>query len=83
MFQYIKNLIDRNDPLSTHSFLTIITVIVLLVLLTGVVISAAWGMVIAGVLIPLLTTIGSLLGVQSLKEWGDKIKDINNDNKQG
>ena len=79
MFQYIKALIDKNDPSSTHSFLTIITVIVLLTLLTGIVISAAWGMVIAGVLIPLLSTIGSLVGVQSLKEWGDKFKGPNND----
>ena len=67
MLKYIKQLIDKHDSASTHTLLTILTVVILLCGVVGV-IAAMWWKPMPGVLVALLATISTLTGIQSVKE---------------
>jgi len=74
MFSYLKSLIDKSNPASTSAFLTIFCTIVLTAVFVGVVISDSLGHPIGGVVIPVLSSLVTLTGVQSLNELKDKFK---------
>ena len=70
---YLRELVDKSNPASTASFLTICAVLTLLACTVGVVV-AMWWKPLLGALTALLSSITGLVGVRVVREAIDSKK---------